>query len=183
MRIETERLILRQWRDEDLEPFADMSADPTVMEFLLPLDRAGSDAMANRERAYIAEHGFGWWAVELPGTASFIGFAGLALIPNDAHFRGDAVEIAWRLARPYWGQGYATEAAQAALADGFGRLGFDEIVAVTTPMNRRSRAVMERLGMIHDEAGDFAHPRLPEDHWLRWHVLYRLPRASWAVQS
>jgi RimJ/RimL family protein N-acetyltransferase len=183
MSIETKRLILRQWRDEDLEPFAAMSTDPEVMEFLLPMDRTGSDAMAAGERAYIAEHGFGWWALELPGTAGFIGFAGLVRIPDGPLFRGGAVEIAWRLARPYWGQGYATEAALAALADGFGRLDLDEIVAITTPMNRRSRAVMERLGMTHDAAGNFEHPRVPEGHRLRPHVLYRLPRANWEARS
>jgi len=183
MSIATERLILRQWRDEDLEPFAALSADPEIMEFLLPMDRADSDAMAAEERVHIAEHGFGWWALELPGAAGFIGFAGLARIPDGPSFKGGAVEIAWRLARPYWGQGYATEAARAALADGFGRLGLDEIVAVTTPMNRRSRAVMERLGMIHDEAGNFEHPRVPEGHRLRPHVLYRLPRATWEARS
>jgi RimJ/RimL family protein N-acetyltransferase len=183
MRIETARLILRNWQDTDLEPFAAMSADPEVMEFLLPMDRARCAAMMARERAHIAEHGFGWWALELPGTAGFIGFAGLARIPAGAHFKEGAVEIAWRLARPYWGHGYATEAARAALADGFDRLGFDEIVAITTPMNRLSRAVMERLGMTYDEAGDFEHPRVPEGHRLRPHVLYRLPRAAWRSQT
>jgi RimJ/RimL family protein N-acetyltransferase len=183
MSLTTERLILRQWRDEDVEPFATMSADPAVMEFLLPIDRARCAAFAAEEQAYIAEHGFGWWVIELPGKADFIGFAGLSEIPAGPPFPKGAIEIAWRLARPYWGQGYATEAACAALEDGFGRLGFDEIVAITTPMNRRSRAVMERLGMIHDEAGDFEHPRVPEGHRLRPHVLYRLPRAAWAAQA
>ena len=183
MSLATERLILRQWRDEDLEPFAAMSADPEVMEFLLPMDRARCTEMVSEERAYIAEHGFGWWALELPGTAGFIGFAGLGDIPASPPFPGGAVEVAWRLARPYWGQGYATEAARAALADGFDRLGFDEIVAITTPMNRRSRAVMERLGMIHDKAGDFEHPRVPEGHRLRPHVVYRLPRAAWKDET
>jgi RimJ/RimL family protein N-acetyltransferase len=182
MSIATERLILRQWRDEDVEPFAAMSADPEVMEFLLPMDRARCAAMAAEERAYIAEHGFGWWALELPGTAGFIGFAGLARIPDGFRFAG-AVEIGWRLARPYWGCGYATEAARAALADGFGRLDLDEILAFTTPMNRRSRAVMERLGMIHDEAGLFEHPMVPEGHRLRPHLLYRLARDAWKAHS
>jgi len=177
--LRTARLVLRAWREEDLAPLAALSADPQVMDWLMgPIDRAASDAIAARQQTRLAEDGFCFWAIEAPGVADFIGLAGLARVWAEAPF-APAVEIAWRLARPYWGQGYATEAAQAALADGFERLGFDEVVAVTGRANRRSLAVMERLGMRRDEAGDFEHPRLPEGHRLRPHVLCRLPREIW----
>jgi RimJ/RimL family protein N-acetyltransferase len=171
--LHTARLLLRPWRDDDLVPFAAMSADPAVMEFLRPL--TGADACATwaaRLQAHWHDHGFGRWAVELPGEARFIGVVGLAFIPYQAHFT-PAVEIAWRLARVDWGRGYATEAAWAALDYGFDELGLDEIVAVTVPANRRSRQVMERLGMTRDPADDYDHPLVPEGP-LRRHVLYRL---------
>jgi len=171
--LRTPRLLLRGWRDADLAPFAAMSADPAVMEFLLPLTETGAvEAWAARLQAHWRDHGFGRWAVEIPGAADFIGVVGLAWIPYAAHFT-PAVEIAWRLARPYWGRGYATEAARAALDWGFGELGLAEIVAVTVPANLRSRAVMERLGMSRDPGDDYDHPHVPEGP-LKRHVLYRL---------
>jgi RimJ/RimL family protein N-acetyltransferase len=171
--LRTERVLLRPWRDEDVTAFAAMSADPAIMEFLRPFpDRAASEAWAARARAHWQDHGFGQWVVEVPGVASFIGVVGLARISYEAHFT-PAVEIAWRLARAYWGRGYAGEAAQAALDYGLNRLGLAEIVAVTVPANSRSRRVMERLGMTRDPADDYDHPSLPEGP-LRRHVLYRL---------
>jgi ribosomal-protein-alanine N-acetyltransferase len=177
--LRTERLLLRPWRDADLAPFAAMSADPAVMEFLVPL--VGPDACeawAARLEAHWREHGFGRWVVEIPGKASFAGVVGLAWIPYDAHFT-PAVEIAWRLTRAYWGRGYATEAARAALDYGFAKLGLAEIVAVTVPANQRSRQVMERLGMTRDPADDYDHPNVPEGP-LKRHVLYclRNPRTA-----
>jgi len=183
MSIETERLILRQWRDEDLGPFAVLSADPEVMELLMgPIDRAQSDDKVNRYRWLLEMRGFGYLAIEAPGIADFIGVVGLAVSPPELPFAG-AIEIGWRLARPYWGQGYATEAATAALGDGFSRLGLTEIVSFTALLNRRSRAVMERLGMIHNPKDDFDHVGVPEADPLRPHVLYRLPRATWEARS
>lgn len=174
--IRTPRLLLREWRDEDIEPFAAMSADAEVMALLMgPLDRARSDEWVAGKRAFWREHRFGEWVVELPGEAAFAGVVGLSRIGYEAHFT-PAVEAAWRLARPYWGRGYAYEAARAALDDGFVRLGLGEIVAVTTPANRRSRGLMERLGMVRDGDGDFDHPRVPAGHPLKRHVLYRLRR-------
>jgi RimJ/RimL family protein N-acetyltransferase len=164
----TSRLLLRPWRDEDVAPFVEMSADPIVMQYLLPADKR----WVARARAHWDEHGFGQWVVEIPGEASFIGVVGLAGVRYEAHFT-PAVEVAWRLARAYWGRGYAVEAAQASLDYGFGELGLDEIVALTVPANQRSRRVMDRLGMTHSAEDDFDHPRIPEGP-LRRHVLYRL---------
>jgi RimJ/RimL family protein N-acetyltransferase len=176
--LRTPRLLLREWRDEDREPFAAMSADTAVMEHLVPFpDRAAMDAWVAAARAHWGEHGFGQWVVEIPGEAPFVGVVGLSRLRWALPF-APAVEAAWRIARLFWGKGYATEAAGAAVNDGFSRLGLDEIVAFTVPQNRASRRVMERLGMSRDpvEDFDFEHPRLPPGHPLRRHVLYRLRR-------
>ncbi|WP_148599006.1 GNAT family N-acetyltransferase [Aquisphaera giovannonii] len=174
--IRTDRLLLRPWREDDLEPFAAMNADPAVMEyFARPLERAESEAFIARIRVHFAQNGFGFWAVEAPGVAPLVGLVGLARPAFLAHFT-PCVEIGWRLARAYWGRGYATEAADAALGHGFDVLGLDEIVAFTTAANARSRAVMERLGMSRDPADDFDHPGLPQGHPLSRHVLYRIRR-------
>lgn len=181
--LRTSRLLLRPWRDRDLAPFAAMNADPEVRRWFPGLlDRAASDAAAARMQAHIDRHGFGFWALEAPGEAGFVGMAGLMHVTFEAPF-APAVEAGWRLARGYWGRGYATEAAQASLDYGFGGagdhetargLGLHEIVAFAVPGNTPSRRVMERLGMTHDPASDFDHPALPEDSPLRRHVLYRV---------
>ncbi|MFF1873054.1 GNAT family N-acetyltransferase [Kitasatospora herbaricolor] len=174
--LRTPRLVLRSWRPSDMGPFAALNADPEVMARLpAPLDRAASDALAGRIRAAIERDGWGWWAVELASTGSFIGFTGLSRTTFEAAFT-PAVEVGWRLARAAWGHGYATEAAGAAVGFGFEVLGLREIVSFTVPGNLPSRAVMERLGMTHDPREDFDHPRLPAGHALRRHVLYRLAR-------
>ena len=171
--IQTSRLQLRPWRDDDLPAFAAMNADPRVMEFFPALkDRAESDASAARFNIHIARHGFGFWAVEVSGVADFIGFVGLKAVDFEAHF-APGVEVGWRLAYDHWGNGYASEAARASLDFGFQRLGLNEIVSFTVPANRRSWSVMERMGMTRDPADDFDHPSLPEGHPLRRHVLYR----------
>ncbi len=181
--IRTERLLLRGWRDADRAPFAALNADPVVMEhFPHLLDRAGSDELVDRFDASWRQGGFGQWAIERAADGRFLGFAGLSRPSFDAPFM-PALEIGWRLAREAWGQGYATEAALAAVAFGFDTLGLDEIVSFTVPANARSRAVMDRLGMTHDPQDDFDHPRLPVGHPLRRHVLYRLARAAWAVRT
>ena len=170
-----ERVLLRGWRASDLEPFAALNADPHVMEhYPAALTRAESDAFV-LERAVpaFAERGFGPWAVEVPGVAPFIGYVGL-LAPTFEAPITPCVEIGWRLAFLAWGYGYATEAARLAITYGFTEGGLDEIVSFTVPANRRSVAVMERLGMRAD--GEFDHPRLPPGHPLRRHVLYRLAR-------
>lgn len=171
----TERLLLRQWRESDLEPFAALNADPEVRRYFpARMTRAQSDELAEQQRRLIAERGWGLWAVEAVGGAPFIGFVGLAEPRFKAHFT-PAVEVGWRLAQEHWGKGYATEAARAALAFAFDELRLDEFVSFTSAINERSRRVMERLGMTRDPADDFDHPNIP-DGPLRPHVLYRIRR-------
>jgi len=179
--LRTPRLILRDWRAGDTGPFAALNADPQVMEhFPATMSRADSDVMVARICAHLSRHGFGLWAVEAPGVAPFIGFVGLNHPGFAAPFT-PCVEIGWRLARAHWGQGYATEAARAALAAGFEEHGLAEIVSFTTTTNTRSAAVMQRLGMTRNPAEDFDHPLVAEGHHLRRHVLYRLSRDAWAA--
>jgi RimJ/RimL family protein N-acetyltransferase len=175
--LRTPRLLLREWRDEDIDLFAADLATAEVTAMLPPLpDRASCAAWIERMRTHNETHGFAYWAVELPEEAPLIGAIGLTRV-NFADAFGEAVEIGWRLARPYWGKGYATEAARAVIEDGFHRLGIAEIVAFTVPMNQRSRAVMERLAMTRNPADDFDLYRFEVGHPLRRHVLYRLRRS------
>ncbi len=168
------RICLRRWRDEDREAFAAMNSDVRVMEFFLNrLSRFESDEMVDRIQEHFSERDFGLWAIEIPGVAPFIGFAGLSVPRFSARFM-PCVEVGWRLAFEHWGHGYATEAARLALGYGFRTLALSEVVSFTSATNHRSRAVMERLGMHRDPDEDFDHPALPEGHPLRRHVLYRL---------
>jgi ribosomal-protein-alanine N-acetyltransferase len=177
--LRTNRMVLRRWREADREVFAGLNADPVVMEhFPSTLTRPESDAFVDRIERQFEVHDFGPWAVELIDEAEFIGYVGLLIPSFEAHFT-PAVEVGWRLARPYWGRGLATEAARAAVTDGFGRLGLSEIVSFTSPRNERSIRVMERLGMTRNPLDDFDHPRLPAGHPLRRHVLYRIDREAW----
>jgi RimJ/RimL family protein N-acetyltransferase len=179
----TGRLLLRRWREADREPFAAMNADVVVMEhFPSLMTRAQSDGAIERIEELFERDGFGLWALEERATGEFLGFTGLQRVGFDAPFV-PAVEVGWRLRASAWGRGYATEAATASLADGFGTAGLDEIVSFTTPRNTRSIAVMERLGMERDPDGDFEHPRIPAGHAIRLHVLYRLSAAAWRGRS
>jgi 3-dehydroquinate dehydratase / shikimate dehydrogenase len=181
--IETNRLILRPWRKEDLEPFAHLNADAKVMEYFpSTLSHKESDDLANRISSKLEEQGWGLWAVSVSGIVDFIGFIGLAEPTFSAHFT-PAVEVGWRLAYPFWGRGYATEGALACLKYGFEALNLKEIVSFTAAQNMRSRAVMERIGMHHDLKDDFDHPKMPESHKLRRHVLYRLEGQKWQNQN
>lgn len=177
--IRTDRLLLRQWRDDDLAPFTAMGADPAVMRFFpSALDADQSAAFVARIRGQIESRGFGLWAVEVadagaPQCGRFVGFTGLAAVPSDLPF-APALEVGWRLDPAAWGNGYATEAARAAVEVAFVELGVDELVSMTASVNLPSRAVMERIGMTHDPADDFDHPRIAEGDPLRHHVLYRL---------
>ena len=176
--IGTPRLLLRPWREADREPFARICADPRVMEFFpAPLTRAESGALVDRAQANLARDGFTMFAAELRGTGEFIGFVGLSKPGFQAHFT-PCVEIGWRLAAEYWNQGLATEGARAVLPFAFDELGLEEIVSFTVPANLRSRRVMEKLGMTHNPADDFDHPRIPAGHPFHRHVLYRLRRAD-----
>ena len=172
--ITTPRLRLRLWKPEDLAPFAAMNADPRVMEFYPDvLTRAESDAVAARIDEGFARHGFGLWALEIPGVAEFAGFVGLSVPRFEAAFT-PCVEVGWRLGAEHWGRGYASEAAKAVLVHGFGTLGLSEIVSFTATQNLRSQAVMQRIGMERRPELDFEHPVLSVGHRLRPHVFYRL---------
>ena len=171
-------MLLRRWLPTDLEPYAALNADPDVREhFPSTLTRRECESEIATFEERFDEYGYGLWAVEVPGVAPCIGFIGLDLTTFDAPFT-PAVEVGWRLARDHWGNGYATEGARAALQFGFDTIGLDEVVSFTAPGNVRSRSVMQRLGMTHDPADDFEHPRVQEGHPLRRHVLYRLSRIT-----
>ncbi|MER6240230.1 GNAT family N-acetyltransferase [Streptomyces clavifer] len=170
--LRTDRLTLRRWLASDLEPWAAMNADPEVREHLGDLlTREQSAASLTRFQADFEQRGYGWWAVEVEATGEFIGFAGLDRVEDGMPFAG--VEIGWRLARPAWGRGYATEAALSVLSYGFDTLDLHEVLAVTTATNLRSQAVMRRIGMTRDPADDFDDPQVPEGP-LRPNVLYRI---------
>jgi RimJ/RimL family protein N-acetyltransferase len=172
--VRTPRLLLRPFRASDRDPFAEMNADPRVMEHFPALQsRDESDALVQHVEAHYAQHGFGPWAIEVPGVAEFIGFVGLSIPRFDAHFT-PCVEIGWRIAFAHWGKGYATEGARVALQHGFTAWKLAEIVSFTVPANLRSRRVMEKLGMTHDPAEDFDHPKVAQGSPLRRHVLYRI---------
>ncbi len=171
--IETERLILRTWKDSDLEPFARLNADPQAMELMLqPLSREESDAWVGRMRAHMARHGFSHYAVERKEDGRFVGEIGLSIPTYETPF-SPFVEIGWRLLPEFWNQGLATEGARAVLRHADEKLHLPEVVAFTVPVNLRSRRVMEKIGMKYDPAGDFDHPRIPARHPLLRHVLYR----------
>jgi len=174
MEIQTNRLLLRAWHATDRESFARLNADPRVMEhFPSTPSREESNVLADRLEGHVAERGWGLWAVEIPNVAPFAGYIGLAEPKFEAAFT-PCTEIGWRLAQPFWGAGYATEGALAALAFGFETLGLPEIVSFTVAGNLRSTRVMARLGMTCNPADDFDHPGLPAGHPLRRHVLYRI---------
>lgn len=175
---ETVRLRLRQWRDEDREPFAALCSDPKVMEFLSSSrDRATAYAAIDKWSALLAGRGWGFWAVELKTANEFIGFVGLQ-VPATPHPFLPCVEIGWRLSAAHWGYGYATEGGHCALKVAFQTLELPEVIATTALGNVRSRAVMERLGMRGPEAA-FQHPGVPLENPLRTHILFRLSQKEW----
>jgi RimJ/RimL family protein N-acetyltransferase len=175
-RLATERLLLREWRDADREPFAAMNMDPRVMEhFPATLTRSESDGLVDRIVGHWRVERCGLWAVERTEDGVFLGFTGLTARDRSTGMP-PFVEVGWRFAVEAWGHGYATEAAWAAVGWGFDVLGLDQIASWTTVGNVRSQAVMRRIGMTHDPADDFDHPRLAAGHPQRHHVLYRLFR-------
>lgn len=174
MELRTQRLVLRRWQPADREPFAALNADPVVMEhFVAPLTRDQSDALVDRIEAAFEDDGWGLWAAEVPGVADCIGFIGLATPDFEAPFT-PCVEVGWRLAKEHWGRGYAPEGATEALRFAFDDLGLDEVVSFTSVGNAKSRRVMEKIGMSHESADDFDHPRVPAGHRISHHVLYRI---------
>jgi RimJ/RimL family protein N-acetyltransferase len=180
--IDTPRLRLRRWREADREPFAALNSDPAVMEFFpAPQSRASSDASIDAWQSQFEAQGWSNWAVELRATGQFIGFTGLS-VPRRVLPFSPCVEVGWRLAREHWGQGYATEAARAALRVAFERLALNEVVSFTAIGNVRSRSVMERIGMRNANQ-DFEHPGVPDGHALRLHCLYRIRREEWVTRS
>lgn len=180
--ISTERLKLRPWHDDDLEPLVSMGGNPNVMEYFFGLmSREETIAMLERIRKHHIDHGFGYFAVEIPGVTRFAGFIGLGIPRFQASFT-PCVEIGWRLAAPFWGYGYATEGAAAILKLGFESLELEEILAMTTTPNWRSRRVMEKLGMQYSPSDDFIHPLAPPNHPFAPHVLYRLTKSDYIAR-
>ena len=178
-RIETSRLLMRRWQDSDREPFADLNGDPETMRYFpATLDRAASDALVDRIESRFEHDGYGLWALEVAATGEFIGFTGLNPMPDGVPGAG-GVEVGWRLARAAWHHGYATEAARAALDTAFGGVGLAEIWSMTAVLNEPSQAVMRRIGMA--EVARFEHPRVPEGHPVRPHVMYHLARPAAAA--
>ena len=170
--LRTDRLILRRWKDEDRAPFAELNGDPeTLVFFPSTLTREESDAFVDRIEGRFEEHGFGLWALEVRQTGEFIGFTGLAPLRDDVP-NGGGMEIGWRLARPAWHQGYATEAARAARDVAFDGAGLAELWSMTAVLNTPSQAVMRRIGMT--ESVRFEHPGVPDGSPLRPHVMFHL---------
>ena len=176
--IETERLYLRQWQASDFAPFAEMNANPKVMAYFPKLlTTSMSNTIAKKCQSLIDDNGWGFWAVSLKETDTFIGMVGLNNANADMPF-SPAVEIAWRLDNDYWGLGYATEAARASLNFAFVELGIEEVVSFTAVINKRSQLVMERLGMTNTQE-NFYHPMINPNHRLAEHVLYKMTRQQW----
>lgn len=177
-RLTTARLVLRPWQDSDRAPFAAMGQDPAVMATLGALmDREQADASVDRMIAHQAAHGHCFWPIERKADGRFLGFCGLKQGPDGTPIAGE-IEIGWRLASDQWGQGYAREAAEAALAWGWANLPVDSIFAITTPGNTRSWGLMERLGMVRRHDMDFDHPGVPDDSHLKAHWTYEQRRPA-----
>ncbi len=185
MRIETARLVLRNWEDADRNAFHRLNSDEAVMRFFSSQrSRAEADDFMDDIRGDIDERGYGFGAVVLKDTGRCIGMAGLKPTDDVPLRQPEAIEIGWRLLPEHWGAGYATEAAEALLAFGFETLGLEEIVSFAVWNNEPSIAVMRRIGMSCVDGGDFDHPAVAESHpHLRRHILYALERASWLART
>ncbi len=172
--LQTERLTLRDWRDDDAEAYASLHLDPTVA-FWLGGRLTHEQAMSSFDtvRKGIAARGWGMMCVERTEDGAFLGVAGCSPVADDLP-PAPGVEASWRMAPAAWGRGYMTEAMKALLADGFKRHGWTDVVSMTAASNRRSQSLMKRLGFSRDPSADFQHPRLPDGHSMRPHVVYRL---------
>ena len=176
--LKTERLILRQWTDDDFVPFSTINGDKEVMEFYpSPLTAQESNNMANRVQALIQQRGWGFWAIEIPSTEKFIGFVGLHTPKQSLPF-SPCVEIGWRISKAHWGKGYATEAAKQSLRFAFTILKLGEVVSFTTLANTRSQAVMQKIGMVNT-GNNFMHPDIAGTHPQCEHVLYKITKSEW----
>jgi RimJ/RimL family protein N-acetyltransferase len=181
VRLETDRLLMREWQEGDLKPFAEMGQDPDVMRYF-PKQMSQEDAeqFITKSNLFLQHKGFTLWATTVKESGQFAGFVGLAEPSYQTHFT-PCVEIGWRLSKKFWGQGFATEAARRVLKYAFEDLNLPEIVSFTTVLNTPSMKVMERIGMIRDTGGDFDHPKIPVDHPLCRHVLYRIKKQNSVV--
>lgn len=176
VRIETERLVLRDWRDEDRGFLHRLGQNPETMRYLGPLRTAAEeDEGMARQQAFAARHGTCIWMVERRSDGAALGGCGVEPAPPGLPIAGK-MEMGWRFAPEHWGRGYALEAARAALAHAWAVTDVEEVVAITVPANTSSRRLMERLGMNRVADGDFGHPFVPEDSPLHSHVLYRIAR-------
>jgi RimJ/RimL family protein N-acetyltransferase len=177
-RIVTGRLVMRRWQDSDRDPFAALNGDAETMKYFpATIDRAASDAFVDQIEERFGRQGYGLWALELTATGEFIGYTGLSSLPDGVPGAG-GMEIGWRLLKRAWHNGYATEAARAALGVAFEGIGLPDVWSMTAVLNEPSQAVMRRIGMV--EVARFDHPRVPADSPVRPHVMYRLARAEWA---
>jgi len=174
--LETPRLIIRNWEDRDRDLFHVINSDEEVMRFFpFRRDRSQSDELFNHLQKMISETGLGFYALEEKEGGQCIGFAGLARTSLEPHLQDGTVEIGWRLATPFWGKGYVTEAGKALIEYAFGTLGLSEVVSFAVHNNERSTAVMQRIGMTRDPSSDFDHPRVPDETpHLKLHSVYRI---------
>ncbi len=182
--IETPRLLLRNWQEDDRAFFHEINSDPEVMEFFPALrSREESDALMDRIVAMINDDSFGFYALQDKNTGDVVGFTGLMRTDLEPFMPKGVLEIGWRLAKRYWGKGYVTEAALASLAYAFNERGEDEVVSFAVHNNHRSTSVMQRIGMVNDPKRDFDHPKVPDSHpQLKRHVLYTISKQQWLNQ-
>jgi len=178
MELETDRLLLRQWKESDLAVFQKLNSDPEVMEYFpSTLNQEESNVVAQKCKELISSRGWGFWAVELKSSSEFVGFVGLHK-PSESLPFAPCVEIGWRLLKQFWGNGYATEAGGKALEYAFNELNLNEVVSFTTTSNVRSRSVMDKLGLKNSNQ-NFKHPDIPQGDLLSEHVLYTITKAQW----
>ena len=182
---ETDRLLIRNWRSDDIDLFHEINSDPQVMEFFpFRRDREQALELMHKIQRGIAETGFGIYALERKSDSAPIGFGGLAIANIEPLMPADTVEVGWRLATRFWGKGYASEAGGALLRVGFEERDLEEVVSFAVTGNRRSIAVMDRIGMAHDAARDFDHPCIPHTHpHLKRHVLYAVTSGQGRLQQ
>jgi len=179
--LETARLVMREWRTEDFDPFHAMNRDPYVRQFYADHNsvQQSRDFLARAKERDLRD-GYFFQPIIEKASNSFIGYVGLSKIDFEAAFTG-STEIGWTLRHDNWGKGYATEMAGALIDHAFAVLELAEVIAFTVPINARSRRVMEKLGMNHEEDEGFEHPMVPEGHPYRFQVLYRKRRTAGGV--